>query len=172
MLGAWTLLAPAVAAPLHVGETRVHDIHLTYSRVVLDGTSVVWRVRLFRDDLEKGLRRFARNSALDVNTAAGDSAFGRYFNAVTPVKVDGKVVAARVLQSGKDMDEGEQEMRWYLLEFAVPPRYTTLALKVGLLFDEYSDQRNIVTILRMPEQTRHSLFFARGDTLEQTLRFR
>ena len=36
---------------------RAHDVHLTYSRMVVDGASVTCRVRLFKDDLDKALQQ-------------------------------------------------------------------------------------------------------------------
>lgn len=149
----------------------MHDVHLTYSRVVVDGASVLWRVRLFRDDLEKALATFSKNPSFKVTGAGGDSVFAAYFNAEVPVTANGKRLTGRVLQSGKDAEVTDQDMWWYLIELPAPAPVTTLATRVGLLFEHFTDQRNVVTLLKMPGEGRHSMYFVREDVRMQTLSF-
>lgn len=149
----------------------MHDVHLTYSRVVVDGASVLWRVRLFRDDLEKALAAFSKNPSFKVSGAAGDSVFAAYFNAEVPVTANGKRLTGRVLQSGKDAEVTDQDMWWYLIELPAPAPVTTFSTRVGLLFEHFTDQRNVVTLLKMPGEGRHSLYFVREDARMQTLSF-
>ncbi len=149
----------------------MHDIHLTYSRVVVDGTSVLWRVRLFRDDLEKALAVYTKNPAFKVSTPGADSVFAAYFNAEVPVMANGKRLTGRVLQSGKDAEVTDQDMWWYLIELPSPSTVTTFTTRVGLLFEHFTDQRNVVTLLKMPGEGRHSLYFVRDDARMQTLSF-
>jgi hypothetical protein len=178
---ALTLLAVA-ALPARASLTRpirppapkaaaMHDVHLTYSRVVVDGASVLWRVRLFRDDLEKALALFAKNPAFKVAGAGGDSVFAAYFNAEVPVTANGKRLTGRVLQSGKDAEVTDQDMWWYLIELPAPAPVTTFSTRVGLLFEHFTDQRNVVTLLKMPGERRHSMYFVREDARMQTLSF-
>lgn len=173
------LLAPSSAValppvrPSPRPEAALHDIHLTYSRVVVDGASVIFRVRLFHDDLEKALQGHARNPALKVvsPSPAADSAFASYFNARVPVSADGRRLVGRVLQSGRDMDVTDQEMWWYLVELTAPAPVTTISMRVGLLFEHFTDQKNIVTMLKMPGEKRYSLYFVREDEREQKVVF-
>lgn len=166
-----TALPPAHPAPRP--ESALHDIHLTYSRVVVDGASVIFRVRLFHDDLEKALQLHTQNPALKVgpNSPTADSAFASYFNARVPVKANGKRLVARVIQSGKDMDVTDQEMWWYLVELTAPAPVTVISMRVELLFEHYTDQKNIVTMLKMPGERRYSLYFVREDEREQRVIF-
>lgn len=161
-------LAPAPLAPV-----PPHDIHLTYSRVVVDGASVIFRVRLFHDDLEKALQVHAHNPALKVapGMAAADTAFASYFDAHVPVTANGRRLAPRVIQSGKDMDVTDQEMWWYLVELTAPSPVTSLSMRVGLLFEHFTDQRNIVTLLKMPGEKRYSMYFVREDAKPQEVVF-
>ena len=149
----------------------MHDIHLTYSRVVVDGASVRWRVRLFRDDLEKALAVYTKNPAFKVSTPGADSVFAAYFNAEVPVTANGKRLTGRVLQSGKDAEVTDQDMWWYLIELPSQSTVTTFTTRVGLLFEHFTDQRNVVTLLKMPGEGRHSLYFVRDDARMQTLSF-
>lgn len=168
-------LASGAPPPLRTTATvphpALHDIHLTYSRVVVDGASVIFRVRLFHDDLERALQQHARNPALKVTpgAAAADTAFAAYFNANVPVSANGKRLVARVVQSGKDMDVTDQEMWWYLVELTAPAPVTSLSMRVGLLFEHFTDQRNIVTLLRIPGEKRYSMYFVREDAKEQVV---
>ncbi|HEX4934339.1 MAG TPA: DUF6702 family protein [Gemmatimonadaceae bacterium] len=147
----------------------LHDIHLTYSRVVVDGASILWRVRLFRDDLEKTLAAWSRNPAFKAGTPGSDSVFAGYFNAQVPVMANGKRLAGKVLQSGHDPDVTDQDMWWYLVELTAPARVTTFETRVGLLFEHFSDQRNVLTLLKMPGEERHSMYFVPGDAKLQSL---
>jgi hypothetical protein len=152
----------------------LHDAHLTYSRVVVDGATVIWRVRLFRDDLEKALQAYARNATVRVGSPAADSVFAAYFNAQVPISANGRKLSGRVLQSGRDPEVVDQEMWSFLLDLSpapTSPAVTTISVRVGLLFEHFADQRNIVTVLKMPGEKRSSLYFVRDDVKEQRLDF-
>ena len=149
----------------------LHDIHLTYSRVLIDGGSIFWRVRLFRDDLEKALRTHARAPELTTTTPGADSIFAAYFNGEVPVDVNGTRITAKVVESGRDADATDQDMWWYLLELSAVPPVRTLTVRVGLLFQHFADQRNIVTVLKSPSEERRSMYFVRDDPKGQTLEF-
>lgn len=171
------LLVPAGADARDAGSRpgrpsrALHDVHLTYSRVVVDGTSILWRVRLFRDDLEKGLQRFGRDPRLVASAPAADSVFAAYFTAQVPVTANGRRLAGRVLESGRDPDVTDNEMWWYLLEFTAPAPVTEFSTRVGLLFEHFTDQRNVLTLLKMPGNTRHSLYFVGDDPRAQKISF-
>lgn len=186
--GAWAVIAStqllavpmtahAAAAPSRAADgesprpVTLHDIHLTYSRVLIDGGSILWRVRLFRDDLEKALRAYARAPDFTTTAPGADSVFGAYFNAEVPVVINGTRVTAKVVQSGRDVDATDQAMWWYLLELSAVPPVRTLTVRVGLLFQYFADQRNIVTVLKTPGQDRRSMYFVGDDQKGQTLQF-
>jgi hypothetical protein len=162
------LLVPLPAAS---HEPAFHDVHLTYSRVVVDGGTILWRVRLFRDDLERALQTLARNPALTATTPGADSVFARYFNAEVPLSANGRPLSARVIESGRDAEVTSDEMYWYLLELTSPAPVTTMTVRVGLLFAHFADQRNVVTVLKMPGERRQSMYFVRDDAKGQTVEF-
>jgi hypothetical protein len=149
----------------------LHDVHLSYSRVVVDGSSILWRVRLFRDDLERALRAQSRGTTLTAEAPGADSTFAAYFNARVPVSANGRRLTGRVLQSGRDPDVTDEEMWWYLVELTAPAPVATFSTRVGLLFEHFDDQRNVLTLLKMPGEARHSMYFVRDDTREQLLKF-
>ncbi|MDP1858648.1 MAG: hypothetical protein Q8K82_08255 [Gemmatimonadaceae bacterium] len=148
---AMMLLAPlALQAPPMLAKsldrsahTLAHDVHLTYSRMVVDGASVACRVRLFKDDLDKALRSSGP-------AATTDSLFAAYFNAHVTISSDGHRLSGRVVQSGRDLDVTDQEMWWFQIEASAARPITTLTLRVALFFDLYKEQKNLVTLLKMP----------------------
>jgi hypothetical protein len=151
---------------------RVHDIHLTHTRMVVDGSTVVSRVRLFHDDLEAALRRYTGKADLTVTRASPqDSVFGAYFSAkVALTSAGARLTGVRVLQSGPDPDPGDFPMWWYLVELRATAPISVLSVRFSLLFEQFPDQRNILSILKTPDE-RHSLYFASGDEKEQLVRF-
>jgi hypothetical protein len=170
-------IAPARLGPTAGIETRrgapaVHDIHLTYTRMVVDGATVVCRVRLFKDDLERALQDFAKQPSLDVGTTPGaDSIFAAYFNTRAALSADGEELRGRVVQSGLDADATDQQMWWYLIELPARKPVRTLSVRIALLFETFRDQKNVVTLLKMPGEQRHSLYFAGEDAKAQRLDF-
>lgn len=156
--------APHTSAP-------VHDLHLTYSRVEVSGSRIRWRVRLFRDDLEKTLQAYAHQPTLTASSPAADSVFTAYFNAHVRITSLGAPMTGAVIESGRDPDSPEPEMWWYLLEVRAPAPIRALAIRVGLLFEHFADQRNVVTLTAESSARRTSLYFAVGDTSDKEVVF-
>lgn len=173
------LLALAFAAiPLnaaglsHPAGTGVHEVHLSYTRMVVDGASVVCRVRLFKDDIEGALQRHTSSPAFRLASApAADSIFAAYFNAHVIMTSSGRRLSGRVVQSGIDAGVADEPMWWYVVELPAPATVRELSIRIGLLFERFSDQKNVVTVLKMPKEERYSLYFAADDDKEQVLKF-
>ena len=139
-------------------------MHLTYSRVVVDGASIVVRVRVFQDDLERALRQWSgRKDLVVTSTAIIDSLFATYWNATTRITADGVRLHGRVLKSGADSAETDPRMWWYEVQLAAPRPAREVLLHIGLFFEQFRDQRNIVSLIRMPDGARASIYFAAGD---------
>jgi hypothetical protein len=140
--------------------------------MVVDGGTIVCRVRLFHDDLETALRRYSGKPDLAVTAATPqDSLFGAYFSSRVAIRANGATMSgARILQSGPDPDAADFPMWWYLVEIRATGPVRDLGVRYSLLFEQFPDQRNILTILRTPDE-RHSLYFAAGDEKEQVVRF-
>jgi hypothetical protein len=54
-LGALLFAAPAGGGRERPAAAAAHDVHLSHARVVVEGATVVMRVRIFKDDLERAL---------------------------------------------------------------------------------------------------------------------
>jgi hypothetical protein len=151
---------------------RPHDLHLTHTRLVLEGRTVAWRIRLFKDDLEKALQLFSGQAGIHLTAQArADSLFGAYFNQKVIVEVDGRRVSLAVSSSGTEQDKASQEVVWYVLEGESGGPVSRLGLLNGLMFELFRDQQNLVQLLREPGSIRRTLYFVSTDPREQTLQF-
>jgi hypothetical protein len=140
--------------------------------MVVDGSNVVCRVRLFKDDIERALQRHTATPTFRVAASStADSTFASYFNAHVAMSSGGRRLSGRVVQSGIDADATDPPMWWYVVEFPAPAPIRALSIRVGLLFELFSDQKNVVTVLKMPKETRYSLYFTAADAKEQAVTF-
>lgn len=154
-------------------RAAMHDVHLSHSRMVVDGATITVRIRVFHDDTEAALRAFAGRTDLRiVDGESQDSVFQRYYDAKVALKANGERLHARVIQSGRDAEMAESPMWWYLLEYRAPRPVRSIAILQELMFEQFRDQRNILSILKLPGQERHSLYFAVGDSKEMVLDFK
>lgn len=168
----FSLAASPARAGAPITAAGAHDIHLTYSRVVIDGASVSYRVRLFRDDLERALQAHGKLASFTLGaTPAGDSLFATYLDRHVTLSVGGKRLTGRVVESAPDPQVIDEPMWTYLVEYPAPAPVTTFSLRVALLFELFDDQRNIVSVIRSPGGERRSLYFAPNDAREQVVRF-
>lgn len=150
-----------------------HEIHTTHTRAVVEGGAVLWRVRLFSDDLEKGLRAWSRRPAFKLDgDKAADSLFTAYFNNKVSVMADGRALTATMMQKGTDKDPAGGTVQWYLLQFNAGKQPVSLSVRNSLLAEQFPNQANIVVVLAMPGEKRHSLYFGDGDMDAQTVDLR
>lgn len=158
--GASTLLLLGASPP----PTTPHNLHLTHTRMVIEGTAVVARVRMFRDDLEKSLKRRITDDA------ASRAAVAAYMSQHFMVSADGTKLTGEVLDSGGDMD-GDQPVWWVLVQWKAAKPVKSLGVRVHLMFESFNDQQNTVLVARQPGDERRGLYFQAGDLAEQVLKF-
>jgi hypothetical protein len=140
--------------------------------MVLEGRTVALRVRLFHDDLQLALRAFTGRTDLQLTPAdRADSSFAAYFAKVVRLEADGQAPALRVTGSAAEPDQVAGMVVWYVLEGEMAATPSRLTMLNGLLFEVFDDQQNIVQILRMPGEDRHTLYFTAGEPRAQDLRF-
>lgn len=146
-----------------------HDTHLSHARMVVEGRTVTCRIRLFRDDLEAGLRRMAGDSAVRVGAAQRqDALVSRYLAERLRVVAGGQALAGELLASGVEVDQARQEVAWYILQYQAARPVTDLAIRNTVLFEVFpATQQNIVQVVRLPAEDRVTLYFAPGDSVAQ-----
>jgi hypothetical protein len=147
-----------------------HDIHATHTRAVVENGSVLWKVRCFSDDLEKGLKAYAKRPGFTLKSdRSADSLFTAYFNDKVRVAADGRPLTAKLLQTGTDSDPVGGTVHWYLLQLDAPKAPQRLTVRNTLLAELFGNQANVVVIMAMPGEQRHSLYFGDGDMAAQTV---
>jgi len=159
-----SVAAPAAASPLAVAAAR-HDIHVTHTRLVLDGPHVVARIRWFRDDLERALGRPVGE------VAESRAVLAAYVATHFIVRADEVRLDCRIEDAAADMDPGGEPVWWAIIQCDAAKEVRTLGLTNTLLFEQFKDQQNLVTVIKAPEDLRRSLFFQTGDRREQTVGF-
>jgi hypothetical protein len=150
----------------------IHDVHVSHTRLVLEGNTIALRVRLFHDDLTLALRRATGRPELQITTEArADSVFGAYFAKHVKLEVNGRPVRVRVTASGTEVDAAAQEVVWYVLEGGLDRPARGIVILDGLLFEVFGDQQNILQLLRLPGDQRRTLYFNASDPREQVVEF-
>lgn len=143
----------------------LHDTHVSHTRLVLDGRSVVARVRVFHDDLEKALHRpVARDPATQ-------AAFTGYLDSHFLVRADGVRLTCRIEDQDADADPNGEKVWWAIVQCDAARPIRTLGLVHSLFFEVYRDQQNLVTVIKAPEDQRRALYFHTGDVKEQSVTF-
>ncbi|MCC7000941.1 MAG: hypothetical protein IT357_02205 [Gemmatimonadaceae bacterium] len=153
------------AARAATGSEPRHDTHVSHTRLILDGKSVVARVRVFHDDLEKALHRSVARDA------ATQTAFTQYLESHFLVRADGVKLSCRIEEQDADADPSGEKVWWAIVQCDAAKPIRTLGLVHSLFFEVYRDQQNLVTVIKAPEDERRALYFHTGDVKEQTVRF-
>ena len=163
-----SVVRAAVVAAVVAGTTAFaafHNIHATSTRMVIEGPNVVARIRIFSDDLAKGL------GSAPANDAKGQAVLAKYLNAHIELRADGVVLSGEVLDGSSDVDGNGQKVWQVLVQYAAKKPVRTISLKQHVLFETFRDQQNLVTVLKSPGEERRSLYFQAGDLKEQVLTF-
>jgi hypothetical protein len=159
---------PAARPPVH---PAMHDTHVSHTRMAIGDSMIVARVRLFRDDLERGLRKLPGQAERSLTRKdRADSLFAVYAGGHLALTADGSRLEGRVLASGLEQDEAAQEVVWYVLQYPIGRVPDRLVVRNALLFEVFDSQQNIMAIQAEPGDRRFSLYFTASDTTAQVIR--
>ncbi len=153
---------------------RDHDVHVSVSRVAVEGSEIFWRIRCFADDLELALRQHIRDSTFAFARSRSDIADSLvlgYTKNHLQLSADGVPLAVRLIRSGTEADESGEQVRWYVLSFSAPAPPESLRIRHAMLFDVYRDQQNLVTLMHSATNRRLPLYFTAGNDIAQTVTF-
>ena len=146
-----------------------HDLHATYGNLGVDGSIAILQLRVFKDDLEEALQRFhdLDSFQLEVSPEA-DALFLRYMLEHFALEVDGQLLEGRIVGSGDD-ELDREPVWWYQLRFDAPGPIESARITNTILFEIFDDQRNVMRVVKFPEETRRAYYFAPGEeTIEIT----
>lgn len=161
-----------LAAGLLGSPAARHDVHVSHTRLVVEGATVAAQVRLFRDDVEKTFAVRAGTPAFDVARAPKrDSLLGAYLDERFVLEGNGVRLRGTVEGSGIETDRDRQEVVWVLLDFPAAKPVTSIRLRNVIFHETWADQQNVVQVLHLPDEARQTLYFAPGDGKPQELAF-
>jgi hypothetical protein len=138
--------------------TAAHDMHVSHTRMVIEGRTIVARVRVFKDDFEPALVAESKGPLTLAHDARGDSIVRAYAAAHLRVVADGKTLLPTLSDAGGESD-GQQSVWWFTLEYTAAKPVTRVAVTNTMLRDRFRDQQNLVAVLFMPSEKRYSLYF-------------
>ncbi len=141
-----------------------HNKHFSHTRLVVDGTAIVARVRLFKDDLEKTVKQPVADNA------ASKAVVAAYVTTQFAVRADGVALTGDVIDQGGDND-GDQPVWWVMVQWTAKSAPRRIGVRDVLMFDQYDDQQNLVILSRMPGDDRRTLYFQSGDKREQVVTY-
>jgi hypothetical protein len=140
----------------------LHDIHVSHTRMVVEGDYVLLRIRMFKDDLEQALEpiRAQPGRALSADDAAVE-AFTEYLTSTLQLSTPGSSrLAPTVLGYG---EEPADDIWWYEVQYRAEAPIASLTISSRLFFELFDDQRNIVRLRHFPSEASHIFYFVVGD---------
>lgn len=183
----------AVAAPTQpdraadpVPTLVAHDLHIAYADMAVEGAVVAGRIRMFKDDLERALGPMVGADAFTLRPGGeADALVMRYLRQRLVLEVAGPnaagasdragaggadgadgadvaVLEPTLLQSGEDMLDREA-VWWVIVQYEATAPIDTLRVRNTLLFDVFDDQRNIMKIVRFPDETQKTFYFDENE---------
>jgi hypothetical protein len=146
-----------------VGADAVHDLHITYGTLGVEGETAVYQVRIFRDDLAAALSGHSGELLLDMAAdPAVDSLFLDYLGAHLRFRANGALLEPGLLASGEDALDREP-VWWYRIRYSADAPIRSLAITNTILFELFDDQRNLLKLVHFPDETQRTYYFAPGE---------
>jgi hypothetical protein len=146
-----------------VVEAPPHDLHATYGNLGVEGAVAILQIRIFQNDLEEALRRFHGRDTFRLEvTPEADALFLAYLTQKFVLEVGGEPLEARIVGSGDDALDREP-VWWYQVRFAAPEPIRSARITNTVLFEIFTDQSNVLRVVRFPEETRRAYYFAPGE---------
>lgn len=164
------MIKAVLAAALVSMSTAAHDVHVSTTRMVVEGNQAVLRVELFREDFLKGLRAYTKQPKLQLKAGqAGDSIFLAYARNRLVLTANGVTLTPEIRGSGEG-DARLPELRtWhYEIAFTAKSPITTLRIKNALLFEMFKDQRNMMKVRGRDGKTKSIILVPGEDHYDLT----
>ncbi|HEX9885448.1 MAG TPA: DUF6702 family protein [Longimicrobiales bacterium] len=141
----------------------LHDLHVTYGDLGVEGSVAVLRVRVFKDDLEGALAAHAGRPSVTMEAdPVTDALFLAYLRDHYAMEVGGRTLTGRILESGEDSLDREP-VWWYAVRFDAPEPIRAGRIRNTLLFERFGDQRNLVKLVHFPDETSRTFYFGHGE---------
>ena len=148
----------------------VHDLHIAYADLAVEGAVIAGRLRFFKDDLERALGPFVESDALSLSPGPeADALVLRYVRERLALFVDGSRLEPVLVASGED-ELDREPVWWVLVQYRAGSPVADFTVRNTLLFELFDDQRNVMKFVHFPDQTPRTFYFAPGED-EHRVRF-
>lgn len=145
------------------GDAPPHDLHVSYGNLGVEGSVAVLQIRIFKDDLEEALRRLVGAEVFRMEVSPEvDAVFLRYLSLRFVLEVGGDTLRGTVLGSGED-ELDREPVWWYQVQFGASAAISSARVTNTVLFEVFDDQRNVLRVVRFPEESRQAFYFAPGE---------
>ena len=134
---------------------RVHPFHSSVGECVFNAREKVWEIsiRLFQDDLEKGLSGFTGKSFVFLNTPQTDKVLDNYLRKHFGVQVNNQLTTPYRYIGW----ESVKDVIWVYVEIPTEQQLKGMYWENSLLAETFPDQTNLLHVAR-GDQKRSYLF--------------
>ncbi len=148
-------------APRPAGK---HDFHITTGRMAIEGNQAILQIRIFLDDLEKGLQAYHDDESIHMKVdPLTDSLFTVYLNEKLVLKNGNEILEGVVATSGEDVLYGFP-VWWYTLNYKSASPINSLDIDHRVLMEMFKDQQNILRITHYPSEEEKMYYMVDGDS--------
>lgn len=125
---------------MNVSFVLLHPIHVSVSDVEITSNDITWTARIYKDDLLLGMYGQDINMAILDDQKKVEKDILSFFSRNVQLSIDGK----NVKWSLKEI-QSDPEAIWIIATTPIH-KLTSLTVQNRILFDVYSDQKNVVNI--------------------------
>lgn len=127
---------------LAIWLSQVHNIHLTYGKAVIEDGDITVMISFFMDDFELMLTDFHQTEIPVLrHDGDADSLLNPYLRQHFVITQGADTLDFSMLESGIEAD-----MCFYILFFDTDNNWKELNIQNSILFEEFSDQKNLLRI--------------------------
>ena len=151
--------APAVVPP----DGAAHELHVVTADLAIEGSVMAGRVRFFKHELEQALGPMVGADMVTLEPGAeSDALVLRYLRDRLRIEAAGERLEAVILQSGEDALDRHPTW-WVVVRYQAAAPIRDLAIRNTLLFELFDDQRNVMKLVRVPEESQETIYFEAGE---------
>lgn len=137
-----------------VGFGNEHNIHLTYSKVLLEEHNITVRTSFFLDDFDEMLSNFHKKSLENLpHNGKTDSLLLPYLSEHFVVVANGDTLRAHIVSSGVEAD-----MCFYIYSYSTDIPIREIAYSNSILFKEFPDQKNMISVQHLDTEKTWSFY--------------
>ena len=149
---------------------RLHDLHVVYADLAVEGAVIAGRLRFFKHDLERALGPLVGADAVSLSPGPeADALVLRYLRERLAIEIEDEAVEPKLMASGED-EFDRHAVWWITIRYRAALPVVDVTVRNTLLFEVFDDQRNVMNFVHFPDESPQSFSFAAGEE-EHRVRF-